>query len=315
MTTIFVTHDQEEAMDVAEQIIVMNDGKVEQSGGPRDLYEHPASEFVMGFVGPAHRLGEAWVRPHDVEVLHEPNGQTIEALVDRIVHLGFEVRVELTLAGRRALLGAAHPDQVDELELKEGQIVFVRPRAEPDVQRRTAARQDRAGGRLARGFERGAERAGEPTTGSRRRGRRLARTPGFCRLAQLPHLGRQLACDHVGEGHLVHHRAQVGAQRDPDLLQRLRLRPCTRGLRALAPNRRQRPLDRADDVREDDLVGRLRQPVAALRAAPAGDDPDVLELAEDVLEELERDLLRLGDRLALDRLSPAAASSTAARTA
>ena len=76
VTTIFVTHDQEEAMEVAEQIVVMNDGKVEQAGGPRDLYEHPASEFVMSFVGPAHRLGEAWVRPHDVEIRHEPNGKT-----------------------------------------------------------------------------------------------------------------------------------------------------------------------------------------------------------------------------------------------
>ena len=50
----------------------------------------------MGFVGTAHRLGDSWVRPHDVEVLHEPNGQTIEAMIDRIVHLGFEVRVGLT---------------------------------------------------------------------------------------------------------------------------------------------------------------------------------------------------------------------------
>src|SRR5687767_5950266 len=50
VTTIFVTHDQEEAMDVAEQIVVMNDGKVEQAGGPRDLYEHPETEFVMGFL-------------------------------------------------------------------------------------------------------------------------------------------------------------------------------------------------------------------------------------------------------------------------
>ncbi len=130
VTTIFVTHDQEEAMEVAEQIIVMNDGKVEQSGGPRDLYEDPASEFVMGFVGPAHRLGESWVRPHDVEVRHEPNGQTIEALVDRVVHLGFEVRVELTLQGGEHFSVQLTRDQVDELELKEGQIVFVRPRAE-----------------------------------------------------------------------------------------------------------------------------------------------------------------------------------------
>ncbi len=129
VTTIFVTHDQEEAMEVAEQIVVMNDGKIEQSGGPRDLYEDPASEFVMSFVGPAHRLGEAWVRPHDVEIRHEPNGKTIEALIDRVVHLGFEVRVELTLQDGEKFSVQLTREQVDELELKEGQIVFVRPKA------------------------------------------------------------------------------------------------------------------------------------------------------------------------------------------
>jgi len=129
VTTIFVTHDQEEAMDVAEQIIVMNDGRVEQSGGPRELYENPASEFVMGFVGPAHRLGDAWVRPHDVEIRHQPNGQTIEAMIDRIVHLGFEVRVELTLPDGEQFSVQLTRDEVDHLELSEGEIVFVRPRA------------------------------------------------------------------------------------------------------------------------------------------------------------------------------------------
>jgi sulfate/thiosulfate transport system ATP-binding protein len=129
VTTIFVTHDQEEAMDVAEQIVVMNDGRIEQSGGPRDLYEDPASEFVMSFVGPAHRLGAAWVRPHDVEVRHDPNGQTTEAMIDRIVHLGFEVRVELTLPDGERFSAQLTRDEVDQLELAEGQIVFVRPRA------------------------------------------------------------------------------------------------------------------------------------------------------------------------------------------
>ena len=129
VTTIFVTHDQEEAMDVAEQIIVMNDGQVEQSGGPRDLYEDPASEFVMSFIGPAHRLGNAWVRPHDVEIRHEPNGRTIEAMVDRIVHLGFEVRVELTLTDGEQFSVQLTRDELDQLELNEGEIVFVRPRS------------------------------------------------------------------------------------------------------------------------------------------------------------------------------------------
>ena len=58
VTTIFVTHDQEEAMEVAEQIVVMNKGKIEQAGTPRELYESPRNEFVMSFIGPVNRLGE-----------------------------------------------------------------------------------------------------------------------------------------------------------------------------------------------------------------------------------------------------------------
>src|SRR5947207_3776888 len=69
VTTIFVTHDQEEAMELAEQIVVVNEGRVEQAGSPADLYEHPANPFVMGFVGPVTRIGDQWVRPHDVDVV------------------------------------------------------------------------------------------------------------------------------------------------------------------------------------------------------------------------------------------------------
>ena len=68
VTTVLVTHDQEEAMDVADRVTVMNEGRIEQSGKPRDLYEHPANEFVMSFVGPVNRLGEEWIRPHDLEL-------------------------------------------------------------------------------------------------------------------------------------------------------------------------------------------------------------------------------------------------------
>ena len=72
VTTIFVTHDQEEAMDVAGQLVVMNNGQVEQTGGPADLYEHPANEFVMSFVGEVNRIGEHFVRPHDMDMLATP---------------------------------------------------------------------------------------------------------------------------------------------------------------------------------------------------------------------------------------------------
>ena len=69
VTTVFVTHDQEEAMEVADRIAVMNKGRIEQVGGPRDLYEHPETEFVMSFVGPVNQVGDTWVRPHDLELL------------------------------------------------------------------------------------------------------------------------------------------------------------------------------------------------------------------------------------------------------
>jgi len=127
VTTVLVTHDQEEAMDVADRVAVMNDGRIEQTGKPRDLYEHPANEFVMSFVGPASRLGEGWIRPHDLEVRHEPNGHSAEAKVERVVHLGFEVRAELMLDDGRRVSAQVTRDEADELELHEGQIVFVRP--------------------------------------------------------------------------------------------------------------------------------------------------------------------------------------------
>ena len=127
VTTVFVTHDQEEAMEVADRIVVMNAGRIEQVGGPRDLYEHPANAFVMGFVGPVTRLGELFIRPHDVEVRRRPNGTTSEAMVERLVHLGFEVRAELVLHDGQRLQAQLSREDADELELAQGQIVFVRP--------------------------------------------------------------------------------------------------------------------------------------------------------------------------------------------
>ena len=127
VTTVFVTHDQEEAMDVAKQLVVMNDGRIEQTGPAGDLYEHPANEFVMSFVGPVNRLGDEFVRPHDIDILLEPNGSSEEAMIDRIVHLGFEVRVEFTLGDGRFLWVQITKAEADELELAEGQIVHVRP--------------------------------------------------------------------------------------------------------------------------------------------------------------------------------------------
>jgi sulfate transport system ATP-binding protein len=126
-TTVIVTHDQEEAMDVADRVVVMNGGRIEQTAPPRELYDQPANEFVMSFVGPVNRLGDAFIRPHDVELLLEPNGSTQEAMVQRLVHLGFEVRVELVRDDGEVLSAQLTREQVEALELQRGQIVYVRP--------------------------------------------------------------------------------------------------------------------------------------------------------------------------------------------
>jgi len=126
-TTVIVTHDQEEAMDVADRVVVMNGGRIEQIAPPRELYDHPANEFVMSFVGPVNRLGDAFIRPHDVELLLEPNGTTQEAMVQRLVHLGFEVRIDLVRDDGEVLSAQLTREQVEALELQHGQIVYVRP--------------------------------------------------------------------------------------------------------------------------------------------------------------------------------------------
>jgi sulfate transport system ATP-binding protein len=131
VTTIFVTHDQEEAMEVAEQIVVMNEGRIEQVGTPRELYDSPANEFVMKFVGPVTRLGEADVRPHDLDILLLPADGAEEMQVKRIVHLGFEIRVDLETGDGRHVWAQLTRGQLEHLELEEGQLVYVRPNLRP----------------------------------------------------------------------------------------------------------------------------------------------------------------------------------------
>jgi sulfate/thiosulfate transport system ATP-binding protein len=127
VTTIFVTHDQEEAMDVAGQLVVMNDGRVEQSGSADELYEHPANEFVMSFVGEVNRLGDDFVRPHDMEVVLDADERTEEGLVQRIVSLGFEIRVEFMLGDGAEVWAQLTRSELQRLELREGQIAYLRP--------------------------------------------------------------------------------------------------------------------------------------------------------------------------------------------
>jgi sulfate/thiosulfate transport system ATP-binding protein len=131
VTTVLVTHDQEEAMEVADTIAVMNKARIEQVGPPREVYDNPASPFVMGFLGPVSNVDGRLVRPHDVSIFVSPQAGLIEAMVKRVVHLGFEVRVELELAGGEAARVQLTRAQADELEFSEGDIVYVRLPADP----------------------------------------------------------------------------------------------------------------------------------------------------------------------------------------
>ncbi|MGN6430652.1 MAG: sulfate/molybdate ABC transporter ATP-binding protein [Gaiellaceae bacterium] len=130
VTTIIVTHDQEEAMEVAGQIVVLNRGRVEQVGTPRELYDSPANEFVMSFVGPVNRIGDAFVRPRDLTLELAADGDAREAMVERVVHLGFEVRVELVREDGQHLLAQLTQEEAEALELERGLIVYVRPSRE-----------------------------------------------------------------------------------------------------------------------------------------------------------------------------------------
>jgi len=126
VTTIFVTHDQEEALEVAQQVAVINAGRIEQTGTPDDLYERPANPFVMGFVGPVARLADRWVRPHDIELLEDEADGAVQALVERVARVGFEVRVETVLGDGSPVPVLATRQQADELELRPGQLVWLR---------------------------------------------------------------------------------------------------------------------------------------------------------------------------------------------
>jgi sulfate transport system ATP-binding protein len=125
VTTVLVTHDQEEAMEVADRIAVMHAGRIEQVGAPREVYDRPVNEFVMGFLGPVSVLGDRLVRPHDVTLSVEPADGAEDAMVSRVVHLGFEVRVELELAGGATAHAQLTRAEADRLELAPGDIVYI----------------------------------------------------------------------------------------------------------------------------------------------------------------------------------------------
>ncbi|MFT4299380.1 MAG: sulfate ABC transporter ATP-binding protein [Aeromicrobium sp.] len=132
VTTVFVTHDQEEALEVADQIVVINEGRIEQVGSPDDLYDRPASEFVLSFLGPVTRLAGDLIRPHDIEISRYEQAAVASGPITRWTRVGFEVRLEVTPTDPR------HDDPVQvsltrteatALGLHLGDLVWLRPQA------------------------------------------------------------------------------------------------------------------------------------------------------------------------------------------
>ncbi len=158
VTSVFVTHDQEEALEVSDRVVIMNEGRIEQSGTPESVYEHPATPFVYGFLGDVNlfhgridqgrvtiggseldapewadvrdQAGLAYVRTYDVDVAALPTGSaSMEAVVRRVRAFGPIVRLELTLSdGERTIEAHLPRDRFEALAVTHGQRVYVSPK-------------------------------------------------------------------------------------------------------------------------------------------------------------------------------------------
>ena len=125
VTTLFVTHDQEEALEVSDELVVINAGRIEQVGSPSALYDHPANDFVMSFLGPVTRLNGQLIRPHDIDLFTQPEPGTIPARVTRLQRIGFEVRAELDAGSSQPWVQLTR-GQSEQLALTVGCEVWLR---------------------------------------------------------------------------------------------------------------------------------------------------------------------------------------------
>jgi sulfate/thiosulfate transport system ATP-binding protein len=139
VTSVLVTHDQEEALEVADRIVIMNQGRIEQTGTPDEVFHNPASEFVVTFLGNVnlfHGRSEAngqparvFVRPHEMEIeRHASNGSSVSARISRIQSAGPIVRVELTSDQGDSISVEMTHERYRDLSIKTGETVFVKVR-------------------------------------------------------------------------------------------------------------------------------------------------------------------------------------------
>jgi sulfate transport system ATP-binding protein len=128
VTTVFVTHDQEEAMEVADEIVVINDGRIEQVGSPDELYDAPANDFVMGFLGEVTQLGNLRLRPHDIEIAQTPAlAGSVAADLLRLTRVGFEVRLVAGTEDGQEVSVVTTRSHARSLGLEEGERVWLTP--------------------------------------------------------------------------------------------------------------------------------------------------------------------------------------------
>lgn len=143
VTTVFVTHDQEEAMEVSDEVVVMNQGRIEQVGSPAEIYDHPATPFVMGFIGPVNVLPASagilpdsrvapteriFLRPHDIVIEPRAIDDSVPAQVDRVIHLGWEIQIELLLESGQTVTAHLSRGDFDKLQIEPRQWVYVKPK-------------------------------------------------------------------------------------------------------------------------------------------------------------------------------------------
>ncbi|GAA3526886.1 TOBE-like domain-containing protein [Aeromicrobium panaciterrae] len=134
VTTVFVTHDQEEALEVADSLVIINEGRIEQIGSPDDLYDRPASDFVLSFLGPVTTLGDKLVRPHDIEISRYEQAATAVGTITRWTRVGFEIRLEVTPedGDTAPIQVAVTRSEATALGLHEGDRVWLRVKVGAD---------------------------------------------------------------------------------------------------------------------------------------------------------------------------------------
>ncbi len=147
VTSVLVTHDQEEAMEVADKIVIMNEGKIEQIGTPAEVYDNPATPFVMSFIGPVNVLTankdqasdfhkalqhsvnqDLYIRPRDIQIVSEVSSAAVSAKIVRVINLGWEAQVELLLESGQVLTAHLTRDRFNELNLQPQQNVYIEPK-------------------------------------------------------------------------------------------------------------------------------------------------------------------------------------------